>query len=372
MYSRSHIAWTFVTRWSRSRLWRSACAAVVWTMPSASASGLDAVRTALDGLDASDEVWDVLKHEDLGSALDVMDAVGELLLEHGVAREQLPQLCTRLIEALGTRGAEVRGAPVATAATVETMGRVRTASASNGCYLDTFAWKREFKSHSERFLQDYSHTVLPNAGAPHVLTIEQRPFGPEGFASTIWDSAIVLSRMLERHGLHALSSAAPSGPPKCIELGAGCGLVGLTLAALGGDAVITDLPENLRLLRANVRANATVSSRVVPRVRPLKWGEPLTAELAAPVPYDIVVATDLFYAREAMPALIETLLALSGPQTCLLLAAGRNRHAGDEFFALARQHWCVARVDSSELDPSYQTDDVDVWRFVRRGEAGDR
>ena len=336
-------------------------------MPSAAdTSGLEAVRSALDGIDASETVWDVLRHEDLGSALDIMDAVGELLLEHGVEREQLPQLCTRLIEALGPRSAEVRGAHGATAAGVEQLGRVRTTAAASegGCYLETFAWKREFKSHSERFIQDYSHTVLPHEGAPHVLTIEQRPFGPEGFASTIWDSAIVLSRMLERHGLHALSSAAPARPPTCIELGAGCGLVGLTLAALGGDAVITDLPENLRLLRANVRANAAISSRAVPRVRPLKWGEPLTAELAAPVPYDLVVATDLFYAREAMPALVETLLALSGPQTCLLLAAGRNRHAGDEFFSIARQHWRVQRVKSSELDPIYQTDDVDVWRFV--------
>eukprot|EP00966_Prymnesium_polylepis_P134708 3113650-Prymnesium_polylepis.1 len=112
-----------------------------------------------------------------------------------------------------------------------------------------------------------------------------------------------------------------------------------------------------------MRANGAVANYVVPRVRPLTWGEPLTPELSSPVPYDYVVATDLFYAREAMPALVETLLALTGPRTTLLLAAGRNRHAGDEFFSLAREHWRVERIENSELDPIYQTEDVDVWQL---------
>ena len=37
---------------------------------------MERVVDALDGADYAAEVWDVLEHEHIGSALDVMDAVG--------------------------------------------------------------------------------------------------------------------------------------------------------------------------------------------------------------------------------------------------------------------------------------------------------
>ena len=265
---------------------------------------MESVASVLDDASAS-AVWDILKLEHLGSALDVLDAVGELLVDLGVERLQLPSLCSLLFEALGARSAEVLCA-------------TRVAYADSG--LDAFEWKREYKSNSERFVDDYNHHIRSH---DITLAIQQRAFQAEGFASTIWDSAIVLSRMFELQGLHTTASHAST----CIELGAGCGLVGLTLSVLGYNVVMTDLPGNLRLLRANVRANTDASSHRAPRVRPLTWGEPLTPELALPA-YDMVVGTDLFYAREAMPQLVESLLMLTGPQTVMLLAAGRNRHAG--------------------------------------------
>ena len=106
------------------------------------------------------------------------------------------------------------------------------------------------------------------------MLIEQRRFGPEvrrqcsgcswcyrsagpaaasqGFASTVWDSSIVLSKYLERR--FGAGPAALSGR-RAVELGAGCGLVSCVLARLGADVTATDMEPNLPLLRDNLRAN---------------------------------------------------------------------------------------------------------------------
>ena len=105
------------------------------------------------------------------------------------------------------------------------------------------------------------------------MLIEQRRFGPEvrrqcsgcsgryrsagpgtpqGFASTVWDSSIVLSKFLERR--FGAGPAALSGR-RAVELGAGCGLVSCVLARLGADVTATDMEPNLPLLRDNLRAN---------------------------------------------------------------------------------------------------------------------
>ena len=49
--------------------------------------------------------------------------------------------------------------------------------------------------------------------------IKQLPFGVEGFASTVWDSSIVLSKYVQKHP-HLFKGK------RCLELGAGCGLIG--------------------------------------------------------------------------------------------------------------------------------------------------
>ena len=76
-----------------------------------------------------------------------------------------------------------------------------------------------------------------------------------------------------------------------------------------------------------------------------------------------------------MPRLIATLAALAklgggdgdgGGQVEVLVAAGRNRHAADEFFALAAKQFEVVEVTDMELHPTFQCEDVDVWKLHPR------
>ena len=313
----------------------------------ASSSGsalFDAVAACLTAEHDVEAIVEILSEEFIGSTLDVMDAIGHLL-EHD---EDPSGTAEKLFNAYRSTGHK--------------RPRLPSPSAVGGG-LDQFEWKREFMDSTARFERPYVHSMYRDGPT---LTLQQAPFRPEGFASTIWDSAIVLARYLERH-------ADQFRGRHCIELGAGCGLPGLVLHALGADVTLTDLEGNLELLGANARAN--VHARAEPaRVLPLRWGNPPLPDALDPFrPFDVILATDVLYSHEAVEPLISTLVELAreredapsqGEPADVLLAAGRNRHAGDAFFASVCAHFDVHEVPRAEMDPTYQCEDVAVWRLV--------
>ena len=273
----------------------------------------------------------------MGSASDVLDAVGHLL-----PSDQPITLCETLFEALKAR----RRKPVDTPPGDD-------AKQNQNSTLERLSWAREYKSAVERFEKPYVHALADGT----TLSLAQRPFTAEGFASTVWDSAIVLAKALER-----LDDAEVAGVRAC-ELGAGCGLPGLVMAARGAKVVLSDLADNLPLLEENCSANAHAFSAhaSAPTTCALAWGASPPAACAPP--FDLLLGTDLFYARDAMQLLVDTLAALSGPRTVVWLAAGRNRQAADEFWPRAEERFNVEVVPRTELDPIYQLTDVDVWRL---------
>ena len=328
-----------------------------------------ALRSILErhGLDASawlEPVSAALEDEGevIGSALDVHEILRAVLDE--VTPElsaEIFAVCERPTAAPAKRGTKRSTPPHTESADSAEDGAQQS-------WLTTHEWKREYKSTAERFEQPYEHAIGPGS-----LVLVQAPFGPEGFASTVWDSSIVLARYLETQRADGVpeDSAAFAGA-RCVELGAGCGLPGLVLASLGAEVVMTDLAANLPLLRANAEANARLAPAA--RVAPLQWveeGESLPSDLALPAAVDLVVGTDLFYTAEAVPALVATLDALSalgeGERGApVLLAAGRNRQAADAFFEAAAQRFEVACIAHDELHSTYRCLDVDVWKLRRR------
>jgi hypothetical protein len=116
--------------------------------------------------------------------------------------------------------------------------------------------------------------------------------------------------------------------------------VGLTLAALGAEVVLTDLPNVLDLLRHNCDTCLTPSARsslgiTAPLVEPLTWGQPVPAERVRE--YDMVVGSDITYNKDACADLLVSLLELCGPETELYIGH-LERGDEDKFFTeLARE-----------------------------------
>lgn len=185
---------------------------------------------------------------------------------------------------------------------------------SDNAFLRAWAWKREHRPDKVRFHRPYSHVVHTGEGVRIPLTIHQARFEAQGFASTgapeadlgctcgvhagvmhcgcfvrgcetvglprartvgsgrvlgahdldgstaggpspsshhprtVWDSSIVVSKMCEWQ-------AARWRGKRCLDLSAGCGLVGITLRTLGAQVTATDLEPNLPLLRRNCQEN---------------------------------------------------------------------------------------------------------------------
>jgi predicted nicotinamide N-methyase len=155
-------------------------------------------------------------------------------------------------------------------------------------------------------------------------------------ALRLWDGAFLLARYIENR------DAFPIGfwsGLRCLELGAGCGLVGLVAWLLGCDVTLTDLPcatsHTLRSVTANVARLAEADSVLAERkssirVKDYTWGEE-SPELRSCAPYDVILGSDIIYCAESASCLVDALKTMSSENTLILLSYKR-RCLGEEVF----------------------------------------
>ncbi|GAA6023047.1 hypothetical protein JCM11491_000375 [Sporobolomyces phaffii] len=219
--------------------------------------------------------------------------------------------------------------------------------------------------------------VLPNGTR---VSIHQDSSSPDSTGRTIWLGAQVLAVYL--HDLFgstsALGSTSRRGKSRqtVVDVGAGTGLVSLSLASIGFDVLATDLGlivdgvlgGNVSANDATLAINGTDQPRVETKVLdwfqdPKEWTwDSDTHEDPLGAPFDLVVSADTIYDPSLSQPLLRTLHALaslsrpgqttssSSPPVYLALEA-RDPALISAFLESAEQEWDFkcSRIDHAKI-----------------------
>lgn len=195
-----------------------------------------------------------------------------------------------------------------------------------------------------------------------------------GTGGALWEDAYVLAEWLARQRSPAVASATLLPTVlrerttwhglQAVELGAGLGLCSIVAQQLGMHVIATDgYDDVLALLSANAASAAnTTSAGDAVRVAPLMWGTPSPIrQLNLHAPPDVLMATGCVYGADTsvFEALVQTLVALSGPHTLVLMCHGNGAAPGvhrlsGPFYDLLEPHFESARIAQHTLHAEHQ------------------
>jgi predicted nicotinamide N-methyase len=175
----------------------------------------------------------------------------------------------------------------------------------------------ELPSGELHVLQPEEAAELPDDGA-----VEWAPIAP--YWAVLWRSGVALACELDGEPLRGL---------RVVELGCGLGVPSIAAARAGASVLATDAaPEALELVAQSAHANCVPVETAV-----ADWAAP--EGLLERAPFDLVLAADVLYEREAV-ALLLSLLPRLAPKAWL---ADPGRSAADAFIEQARRRWQLER-----------------------------
>lgn len=118
-----------------------------------------------------------------------------------------------------------------------------------------------------------------------------------------------------------------------IELGSGCGLVGIALASVRPKCriLLTDLPDAMTILDYNiVQSQPASGSKIAHMV--LDWDNRLPISITEER-YGLIVVSECTYNENSIPALVRTLSALAAKSpSALIVVATKVRHFREAMF----------------------------------------
>lgn len=163
-----------------------------------------------------------------------------------------------------------------------------------------------------------------------------------------------------------------STPLHVLELGSGCGVVGIALAELlpQCSVFLTDLPEVEEIITHNIAAARPAPSSKV-EFQTLDWDEPVSDDVF-PDPLDLILISDCTYNADSLPALVSVLdqLVHRSPKAIVLVALKRRHESEAIFFDLMKSAGlCSERQTCTSMSlPSQhgQSDCIELYCYGRR------
>ncbi|OJD20283.1 hypothetical protein ACJ73_08382 [Blastomyces percursus] len=161
-------------------------------------------------------------------------------------------------------------------------------------------------------------------------------------ARHIWDAALgcvmeIQNAYMRLGGsiptLQRLFYERKGAPLRVIELGTGCGIVGIAISQIVPhcSVLLTDLEEVRDIISRNLEF-ATPARLSSARFQVLDWDEPVPEGIAQHG-YDLIVVSDCTYNSDSLPSLVQMLTALVKiSPSAIVLVALKKRHDSEEVF----------------------------------------
>ena len=165
-----------------------------------------------------------------------------------------------------------------------------------------------------------------------------------------------------------------SHKPSVLELGSGCGIVGLEIAQICSqcDVTLTDLPDTMEILSYNVSkvmsSNPAVGN-VITGV--LDWDD-ANPKLVQGHRYDLVIVSDCTYNADSIPALVRTLAAVIDEwPAALIVVSMKVRHDSEAVFFdlmaaagfVVAEHSAITLPDQQRTNGGRELEVVDIYVF---------
>ncbi|KAK3699998.1 hypothetical protein LTR37_016158 [Vermiconidia calcicola] len=165
----------------------------------------------------------------------------------------------------------------------------------------------------------------------------------DSIARHLWDG----SQALAQHIDHTINMQTPTSLPlleyvlisatyrklNVLELGCGCGTVGISLAQAvpDCDVLLTDLPEVTELVAANIdRMKPAIASKVA--FDALDWEQPLPERLQKRT-NDLIIVSECTYNTDTLQPLVQTLLNLiARSPKAVIVVSTKTRHESEAAF----------------------------------------
>lgn len=160
---------------------------------------------------------------------------------------------------------------------------------------------------------------------------------------------------------------------RVLELGSGCGIVGLKVADLCSvsDVLLTDLPDAMEILNHNVERAKFVSSRGKLATAVLDWDEPLP-ERVGRRQFELVIVSDCTYNPDSIPVLVKTMSAVAeNSPNGFVVVSLKVRHDSEAIFFdlmagakfVETEHTTIPLPDRYRSETGQELEAVEVYVY---------